>query len=423
MFKSKARKLLAVAMILAVALSLQIPSFAAPPTSMVLSLEPPTSGTANQVNYVVTFTGVTVDGTVTMQYYDDFDGTYKDATGFTSYPVAIGATEVVFADMPVATTDVTYRALYGTGDIADDLASNDIVLDPESFNRDEFTKLNYSLAGTDLMISTSTFELGTTGTVDISKSTDGGTTWTRITQETLTGTETVFSVSDTYPTQETLYRIYYGPSDAELLKGYSQKYTIMPAPYKVGLFTPVTISGYGKDPAGLTATLDERYTAPGVENFGLMLNQQEEDGRLSYEVMSESQALTIPAGYSLFAAVDIRLTSAGREATGTDTDPFFGPAGSEIFFEISGLRPGSSVAVIRTIGDTGFRQTIYPVDETGSIITSGSMPRELNTATVLDPNLYTSDNSGTLFIYTNYAPTPAPTPAPVPVSPSTGVYN
>ncbi len=432
MFKSKAKKLLAVAMIFAVALSLQLPSFAAVVNDMSITLRAPASGTPGKVDIVVDATefdgigGNAITGTVVLEMMTGgLGGTYEAVPGATVQNVTVDTDEVIFSDIAIATEDLFYRATFN--DTIND-TQVELELDPYSFNSYEFTDLNYTINGTNLEISTSTFELGTTGTVDIGKSTDGGTNWVRVGAQTiLTGTETVFSVTDTYPTQDTLYRVFYRPSEAELLKGYTEKVTVMPSPYRVGFFKPVTIPGYGKDPSGLTVALNLPTADPAI---GMTLNLTSDADRLIHENMELSQSYysSLPAGYSLFAAVDLRLTSTGIEMDTLATTAALGDAGigAAVPFIISGLRPGSEVAVVRTSGTIDaqtYTTTTYTVDSEGRINTEDEMIRELTTETGAGTGIYTTDNASTIFIYTNYAPTPTPTPVPVPVSPSTGIYN
>ncbi len=422
MLKSKAKKLLAVAMIFAIALSLQIPSFAATLNNMSLSLRAPASGTAGKVDLVVDsdeFDGAgpsAITGTVTLQWMDRYGGTYADVAGTTAQNVTDATDEIVFSDIDIATIDLVYKATFSDGT---DETAIELALNPYSFNDLSLEFLSYEIDGANLLLKTGSYDAGLTGTILIEKSIDNGTNWERVTESSINSTSTHFEYSMPYPTASTNFRITYTPDQDAILKGYNSKVTEVATPYKVGLFTPVTIAGYGYDPAALTISLNDADAV--TAGYGMQLEMQSEADRLAFEAMSLSQSLMVPAGYSLFAALDLRLTSDISIPNPLDTVPHLGETSTPVPFTLSGLRPGSQVAVIRIIGDTGYRQDIYTVDATGSISSDKDLPRSLSVEVTVDA-LYTTDSAGTVFIYTNYAPA-TPTPTPVPVSPSTGVYN
>ncbi len=434
MFKKRAKKFLAVAMVMAMILALQIPAFAVPLADFSISIAPVADPATNSGKMMLTVESTswastgTSPGQLIIEYSKNGGGTYT-----TVADLAINESYTGYQEMHdivlLGDTNITWRARYIADTVAEtngweDTTSNELLIlagiHSELF-ADGAGGLRYDVGH---ISSTQTGLLELDYTV-------GGTTTELKADVTLDATYlgvsgmTVGAPIATMPTETTTYSFKYTPDADAVALGYeviegSAVYnpTYLQAPTAVDGYTVASI-------AGTVPELDALVKAADAANaLSLQVTSSvAADMRLTDALdiiknqmgLSNHAKVTLPGGV-LVADLDIKYATA-PDALDLNSIANFPDSNSMINVTLTGLKAHDRVALLTLDMDRAINVSYATVSASGEA-TFNVPALEVENIT---GGVGTADYSA--YLYANVPQTPVPVPVPVPVSPSTGVYN
>ncbi len=427
MIKNRAKRLLAVAMIMAMILAMQIPAFAAPLSSFSISIEKVADPLTNPGKMILNvdadeWNGTTSpEGTLTIGYFttDPSNITYVNGAG-----TAVDATFTGYSmehDIVPVTTDITWRATFT--DTANEISTAQITIfkiveDENSSGMHIRVASNYSTNNIEVIVDG--IREHSTGEIVIMQSVNGATP-TEFARETVNGT--YGSVTRVIvPTEQTTYSFSYTPDSTAEAYGYAMRTGSMTFdPTLIGTLPLATVPEY--DVSAIDITVPDVAAAAaglatGAANITVDITDLTATQILMDTVRTAGSGMPspIPTSGTLIAAHGLRYHS---------SDPAFDFSAIPNAFNniqyttltYSGLKAGDRVALMLTSMDD-FLATYYAtVDASGNAsFNVYGLDEMLDTGTGLSANIRSA------YLYAGLSVTPTPLPTPVPVSPSTGVY-